>query len=53
MLLACIARLVWVGGQLCVRLYREEGIEGLLGSLLGAALIGSASAIAVAVLPNG
>lgn len=51
-LLACIARLIWVGGQLSVRLYREEGIEGLIGSLAGAAIAGSASAIAIAVLPN-
>ncbi|MFD4407563.1 hypothetical protein ACFWPH_32840 [Nocardia sp. NPDC058499] len=52
-LLVCIARLIWVGGQLCVRFYRDEGLEGLIGSLLGAALIGSASSIAIAVLPNG
>ncbi|WP_327116478.1 hypothetical protein OHB12_04705 [Nocardia sp. NBC_01730] len=51
-LLLCIARAVWVGGQLAIRLYREEAIEGLLGALLGAALLGSANSIAIAVLPT-
>ncbi|WP_107657533.1 hypothetical protein [Nocardia suismassiliense] len=51
-LLICITRAIWVGGQLAVRLHREEAIEGLLGSLVGAALVGSASAIAVAVIPT-
>ncbi|GAA5104899.1 hypothetical protein [Nocardia iowensis] len=49
-LLICIARAIWAGGQLAIRLYREEAIEGLIGSLAAAALAGSASAIAVAVL---
>ncbi|WP_280464798.1 hypothetical protein [Nocardia brasiliensis] len=48
-LLICIARAIWVGGLLVVRLYREEAVEGLIGSLLAAALAGSASAIAIAV----
>ncbi|MFF3224077.1 hypothetical protein ACFYV7_14895 [Nocardia suismassiliense] len=51
-LLICIARAIWAGGQLAIRLYREEAIEGLLGALVGAALVGSASAIAVAVIPT-
>ncbi|SUE28919.1 Uncharacterised protein [Nocardia farcinica] len=50
-LLVCIARAIWVGGQLAIRMYREESVEGLLGALLGAALLGSASSIALAVLP--
>jgi hypothetical protein len=50
-LLLCIARAVWVGGQLAIRLHREEAVEGLIGALLGAALLGSASSIAIAVLP--
>ncbi|MFX0578799.1 hypothetical protein [Nocardia nepalensis] len=51
-LLLCIARAVWVGGLLAIRMYREEAVEGLLGALLGAALLGSASSIAIAVLPT-
>ena len=50
-LLLCIARAVWVGGLLAIRMYREESVEGLLGALAGAALLGSASTIAIAVLP--
>lgn len=50
-LLLCIARAVWVGGLLAIRMYREESVEGLLGALLGAALLGSASSLAIAVLP--
>ncbi|MEV6140484.1 hypothetical protein AB0L63_31480 [Nocardia sp. NPDC051990] len=50
-LLLCIARAVWVGGLLTIRMYREESVEGLLGALLGAALLGSASSIAIAILP--
>ncbi|WP_216918062.1 hypothetical protein [Nocardia noduli] len=51
-LLLCIARAVWVGGLLAIRSYREESIEGLIGALLGAALLGSASSLALAVLPS-
>ncbi|WP_433194568.1 hypothetical protein ACQP1G_38345 [Nocardia sp. CA-107356] len=51
-LLLCIARAVWVGGLLAIRMYREESVEGLLGALLGAALLGSASSIAITVLPT-
>ncbi|WP_063043330.1 hypothetical protein [Nocardia pseudovaccinii] len=51
-LLLCIARAVWVGGLLAIRMYREEGVEGLLGALLGAALLGAASSIAITVLPT-
>lgn len=51
-LLLCIARAVWVGGLLAIRIYREESVEGLLGALLGAALLGSASTIAITVLPT-
>ncbi|WP_435592132.1 hypothetical protein [Nocardia sp. bgisy118] len=51
-LLLCIGRAVWVAGLLAIRSYREEGVEGLLGALLGAALLGAASSIALAVLPN-
>ncbi|MEV4237074.1 hypothetical protein AB0J47_18070 [Nocardia sp. NPDC049737] len=50
-LLLCIARAVWVGGLLAIRTYREEAVEGLLGALLGAVLLGAASSIAIAVLP--
>ncbi|WP_157119621.1 hypothetical protein [Nocardia xishanensis] len=51
-MLLCIARAVWVGGLLAIRRYREESLEGLLGALLSAALLGAASSIAIAVLPN-
>lgn len=51
-LLLCIGRAIWVGGLLAVRLYREESIEGLTGALLAAALTGSASSIALTVLPD-
>ncbi|MGV9822940.1 hypothetical protein [Nocardia xishanensis] len=51
-MLLCIARAVWVGGLLAIRSYREESLEGLLGALLGAALLGAASSIALAVLPS-
>lgn len=51
-LLLCIARATWVGGQLAVRIYREEAIEGFLASLVAAALLGSASALAIAILPT-
>ncbi|MFI6779198.1 hypothetical protein [Nocardia sp. NPDC050412] len=51
-LLLCIARAVWVGGLLAIRMYREESVEGLLGALLGAALLGSASSLAITVLPT-
>ncbi|UGT70814.1 hypothetical protein LTT66_11950 [Nocardia gipuzkoensis] len=50
-LLLCIARTVWVGGLLVVRLYRDEAVEGLVGALFGAVLLGSASSLALAVLP--
>ncbi|MGY2087913.1 MULTISPECIES: hypothetical protein [Nocardia] len=50
-LLLCIARTVWVGGLLAIRLYRDEAVEGLAGALLGAVLLGSASSLALAVLP--
>ncbi|MFE9324172.1 hypothetical protein ACIHDR_11645 [Nocardia sp. NPDC052278] len=50
-LLLCIARAVWVGGLLAIRTYREEAVEGLLGAMLGAVLLGAASSIAIAVLP--
>ncbi|MBF6331808.1 hypothetical protein [Nocardia transvalensis] len=51
-LLLCIARATWVGGQLAIRMYREEAIEGLAGSLLGAVLVGAASGIAAALFPT-
>ncbi|MGC4989876.1 hypothetical protein [Nocardia salmonicida] len=51
-LLLCIARAIWVGGQLAIRIYREESIEGFIGSLVAAALLGSASALAIAILPT-
>ncbi|MGQ4618980.1 hypothetical protein [Nocardia sp. R7R-8] len=50
-LLLCIARAIWVGGLLAIRLYREEAIEGLAGALAGAVLLGSASSLALAILP--
>ncbi|MFE9328238.1 hypothetical protein ACIHDR_43375 [Nocardia sp. NPDC052278] len=51
-LLLCIGRAVWLGGLLAIRIYREESIEGLVGTLLGAALLGSASGLAVAIVPT-
>lgn len=51
-LLLCIARLIWVAGLLAIRMYREESLEGLIGALAAAALVGSASSIALAVLPT-
>jgi len=51
-LLLCVARLIWVGLPLLVRIYRDEAIEGLVGSALGAFLLGAASAIAAALLPT-
>lgn len=51
-LLLCIARTIWVGGLLAIRVYREESLEGLVGALLGAALLGMASSLALAVLPS-
>ncbi|MCM6774418.1 hypothetical protein NDR86_13135 [Nocardia sp. CDC141] len=51
-LLLCIARATWVGGQLAIRMYREEAVEGLAGSLLGAVLVGAASAFAAALFPT-
>ncbi|MFF7941620.1 alpha/beta hydrolase [Nocardia gamkensis] len=51
-LLLCIARVVWVGGLLAIRLYREEAVEGLVGALAAAVLLGSASSLALAVLPT-
>ncbi|MGW4370355.1 hypothetical protein ACWEKT_32390 [Nocardia takedensis] len=50
-LVLCIARAVWIGALLGIRSYREESLEGLLGALLGAVLLGMASSLAVAVLP--
>ncbi|TQM32677.1 hypothetical protein [Nocardia bhagyanarayanae] len=51
-LLLCIARAIWIAGQLAVRVYRDEAIEGFVGALAAAALTGSASGIAIAVLPT-
>ncbi|MGW4368086.1 hypothetical protein ACWEKT_20825 [Nocardia takedensis] len=51
-LLLCIGRAIWVGGLLAIRTYREESVEGLIGALLGAALLGSASSLALAVIPR-
>ncbi|MBB5916873.1 TRAP-type C4-dicarboxylate transport system permease small subunit [Nocardia transvalensis] len=51
-LLVCIARVIVVGGQLATRLYREEAIEGLGASLFAAVLVGAASGLAAALLPN-
>ncbi|WP_433664641.1 hypothetical protein ACQPW1_22380 [Nocardia sp. CA-128927] len=48
-LLLCIGRAIWVGGLLAVRIYREESIEGLVGALLGAVLLGSAGGLAAAL----
>ncbi|MBF6215507.1 hypothetical protein IU469_29985 [Nocardia puris] len=48
--LLCIGRVMWVGGQLVARMYRDEAIEGLVGALSAAVLAGSASGIAVAIL---
>ncbi|MFD3706166.1 hypothetical protein ACFWUP_23755 [Nocardia sp. NPDC058658] len=50
-LLLCVARAIWVGGQLAIRLYREEAVEGLIASLTAAVFVGSASALAVAIIP--
>ncbi|MEU4413332.1 MULTISPECIES: hypothetical protein [Nocardia] len=51
-LLLCVGRATFVGGQLALRIYREEAIEGFIGSLAAAALLGSASALAIAILPT-
>lgn len=51
-LLLCVARLVWIGGQLAVRLYRDEAVEGLLGSLIAVTLLGAAGGFARALLPS-
>lgn len=51
-LLACIFRAVWIGGQLAIRMYREEAIEGLIAALVAAALSGSASGLAIAIIPT-
>ena len=50
-LVLCIARAIWIGALLGIRAYREESLEGLVGALLGAVLLGMASSLAVAVLP--
>ncbi|MEV0764810.1 hypothetical protein [Nocardia sp. NPDC050435] len=49
-LVLCIARAVWVGGLLAVRIYREESIEGLAGTIAAAALLGSAGGLAAAII---
>ncbi|TLG01718.1 hypothetical protein FEK35_23755 [Nocardia cyriacigeorgica] len=49
-LLLCVGRAIFVAGLLAFRIYRGESIEGLIGALSGAALLGSASGIAGAVL---
>ncbi|MBF6216309.1 hypothetical protein IU487_35555 [Nocardia puris] len=49
-MLVCIGRVVWIGGALAVRAYRDEAVEGFAGSLVGAVLVGSASGVAGAVL---
>ncbi|WP_280362795.1 hypothetical protein [Nocardia wallacei] len=51
-LLVCVARAVFVGGQLAMRLYRDEAIEGLAAALLAAVLAGAASGLAAALLPT-
>ncbi|WP_043661431.1 hypothetical protein [Nocardia thailandica] len=51
-LLLCIARTIWVSGQLAIRMYRDEAVEGLIAALCAAVLLGSASALAVALLPT-
>ncbi|MFD4434071.1 hypothetical protein [Nocardia sp. NPDC058497] len=51
-LLVCVARTIWVGGQLAVRMYRDEAVEGLIAALCAAVLLGSASGLAVALLPT-
>ncbi|MFD3595173.1 hypothetical protein ACFWU5_20820 [Nocardia sp. NPDC058640] len=51
-LLVCICRATWVAGQLAIRIHREEAIEGFIGSLAAAALLGSASALAIAIIPT-
>ncbi|MBF6176053.1 hypothetical protein [Nocardia blacklockiae] len=51
-LLVCVARAVFVGGQLAMRLYRDEAVEGLAGALLAAVLAAAASGLAAALLPT-
>ncbi|MFE3228576.1 hypothetical protein [Nocardia sp. NPDC059228] len=51
-LLVCIARTIFLAGLLGIRVYRDEATEGLAGSLLAAALVGSASGIAAALFPT-
>ncbi|MFX0576236.1 hypothetical protein [Nocardia nepalensis] len=51
-LLLCIGRAIWLGGLLAIRIYREESVEGLVGTLLGATLLGCASGLAAAIVPT-
>lgn len=51
-LLLCIARTIYLAALLAIRLYREEAAEGLVGALLAALLVGSASGIAAALFPT-
>ena len=46
----CTGRAVWLGGLLWARMYREESVEGLLASIAAAALVGSASGLAAAII---
>ncbi len=51
-LLVCIARTTYLAGLLAMRIYREEAIEGIAGSLLAAVLVGAAGGLAIALVPN-
>ena len=51
-LAVCVARLVWVAGQLALRWYRDEAIEGLAGSFTAGILLGAAGLIARELLPE-
>ncbi|WP_194817929.1 hypothetical protein [Nocardia sp. XZ_19_385] len=46
----CVARAVWLGGLLAVRIYREESVEGLFGTVAAAALLASAGGLAAAIV---
>ncbi|QIS08794.1 hypothetical protein [Nocardia arthritidis] len=47
--LMCISRIIWAAALFIFRSHRYESIEGLLGSLLGGVVVGSAGLIAAAL----
>ncbi|MFE2997390.1 hypothetical protein ACFXG4_20540 [Nocardia sp. NPDC059246] len=51
-LLLSIARTVFLAWLLAIRIYRDEAVEGIIGALLAAVLVGSASGLAAALFPT-